>query len=104
MTVTLTLDVPADLAERVHALPADTINRYAVAALPGLLDAAEGDAGESDPEDADMSELPPLPPSLTQSLADDLREGFADLDAGRVVDGETFFAELREYARNGQNQ
>ena len=41
MTVTLTLDLPADLAERIHALPPATLNHFAVAALPDWLEAAE---------------------------------------------------------------
>lgn len=120
MTVTLTLDLPADLAERVQALPPATLNRYAIATLPGMVDAAEADAGDTEPvdeafiaeliaadeeNDADDVEanLPddiylthPLPPLLTEPLGEALRAGFADIDAGRVTDGETFLARLRQ--------
>ena len=40
----------------------------------------------------------PLPPSLAGSLTDDLREAFADVDAGRVVSGEIILAEIRQRA------
>ena len=100
-TVTLTLDVPADLAERLHALPADTINRFTLAALPAVVEAAEeaDDRDDSSKIDfpADVYERYPLPPLLREPLSEALRAGFADLDAGRVTDGETALAELRRY-------
>ena len=99
-TVTLTINVPDDVASRFHALPADTINRFAVAALPGLLDVLDAAEAEADDDlPADIYLTHPLPPLLREPLGDALRAGFADLDAGRVTDGETFFAELREYAK-----
>ncbi len=95
MTVTLTLDMPSDLAEQVHALPPATLNRLVVAALPGVLGAAYEDDFD-DPEDRDMSELPPLPAILTEPLHESLRKGFEAADAGQVIDGEAFLARLRQ--------
>ena len=43
----------------------------------------------------DIYQTHPLPASLTQSLAEDMREGREDIDAGRVIDGDTFLTELR---------
>lgn len=108
-TVTLTINVPDDVASRFHALPADTFNRFTVAALPGLIDAldaaetaqTEFDAGE----EADEEEWPgdiylthPLPASLTQPVGEMLRKSHEAAEAGRVIDGETFLANIRKRA------
>ena len=42
-----------------------------------------------------LEEIEPTPEEWLEDVRAKLDEGLADIEAGRVVDGETFFAELR---------
>ena len=48
---------------------------------------------------ADIYERFPLPACLTESLSETARKVNADSEAGRVIDGDTFLAKMRERAR-----
>ena len=47
---------------------------------------------------ADMNKRFPLPASLTEPLSETARKVNADIEAGRIIDGETLLAEMRERA------
>ena len=96
---TLTLDVPdtvaqtvAQLSEVDRAAYLARVNAFAVATLSN----DETDDENDLPDDIYLTH--PLPPSLTQSLADDMREAREAIDAGQVINGETFLADLRRRA------
>ena len=58
-TVTLTLDLPDDMASRFHALPAEKMRRYTAAALPDVIKAAEAAELDADyPKDTDVDDEP----------------------------------------------
>lgn len=94
--MTLTLDLPPHLANQVWATAQAQGRPVADVVCDAVADWYE-DADEFYPEDKDMVDLPPLPPSLIQSLADDMREARADVDAGRLIPGHIALAELRHY-------
>jgi len=85
--ITLNLDLPDDLAARVAALPAGTVNRYAVAALQK---AADTEGGLDDEENYAWSD------DEQKVVYAGLAEAFADIDAGRVVPAEAVFSRLQE--------
>lgn len=64
--VTLNLSLPDELAERLAALPKDTVNNYAVQALADLLEADATDA------------------QLDSDTIAAIEKGLADVDAGRT--------------------
>jgi predicted transcriptional regulator len=80
--MTLTIELPEDLAAQLASLPEEERNRYAVAALREKL--AEDAADEAD-----------LPPLTAEDLSA-IGRGIADSDAGRVKEGAAVFAKLRQ--------
>jgi predicted transcriptional regulator len=80
--ITITLDLPDDLAATLQAMPADERNHFATAALSAAIN------DEDDEENK--------PPVWTQEDLDSIGRGLADADAGRFVDAETVFANLRK--------
>ena len=88
--MTLTIEVTeSDIARaRAHGLdPAYLTHIAQEAAQEAIADALhDEDKGDN---------LAPLPLSLTAPLAETFRRSVADAEAGRVVDGETFLAEMR---------
>ena len=104
-TLTFSVNVPDELVHRFRTLPdsdrrafLETMNAFAVATLAENNENDENEEADAD-FPADIYLTHPLPPLLREPLGDALRAGFADIDAGRVTDGETFFAELRDYAK-----
>ena len=87
---TFTLELPDDLAARMESIPPDQRNHYAVAALRAQMEEDELLAQE-----AHLHETYPLNEDDKASLA----RAFADVEAGRVYDGDTVMAEL--FARVG---
>ena len=102
--VNLTIDVPDGVADQFHTLPEDDrrdflakVNAFAVATLRGEAE-ADYSAHLNEREIANLYQTHPLPPLLSGTLVDDLRAGYADIDAGRVVTGEAVLARLRQRA------
>jgi predicted transcriptional regulator len=83
---TITLTIPDDLAVTLAAMPEHERNHFAVAALQTAI--------EEMPET--QEELAALVGPLTPEDIASLGRGFADADAGRYVDPETVFANLRK--------
>lgn len=101
MTNTITLTLPADLAARLSALPAEDVNAYAVAALSELADEHDG-TGEStlSPSSSPGSETLAASVGGDELSEDDLAaigRGLAALDAGQVTPGPVAFAQLRAH-------
>ena len=88
---TITLTLPDDLAATLSALPEDERDNYAVAALRAGIEAL---AEDTEPET--QEELAALAGPLTPEDIAALGRSFADADAGRMVDAETVFANLRK--------
>ena len=98
--MTVVIDLPPHLAERVEADAVEQGRDAADVVRNALADWYDED-DEYDSDDieahlpADIYKTHPLPPFLSQPLYESLREGFADADAGRIIEGEVFLAELR---------
>ena len=84
--VTLTLDLPEDLANELMLLPEAERNRRAAKVL------IESKAEIATDSDEESDDLPPLSPEDLESVG----RGLADADAGRFVDPETVYAKLRK--------
>lgn len=76
--MTLTLEIPEDLAPSLEAMPESQRHNFALAAMRNeLLDRAEEEAEDY---------------QLTPDDIEALKQGAADIDAGRVSDGPTNMA------------
>lgn len=73
----ITFNVPEPLAAQIAAIPETERDAWVTEVLQDALD----------------DELPA--PPLTEAELKDMAGAFADMDAGRVISGETFFATLR---------
>jgi predicted transcriptional regulator len=82
--MTLTLELPDDLAARLASLSEAERSRYAVAALREKITVEDHDRAA------------PLTPEDLEAI----RQGLADSDAGRVIDGDT--ARRHLFSRTGQ--
>lgn len=80
--VTLTLDLPDDLANELMSMPEAERNRYVAVAMVRGADLVV------DENDQDIA------PTSEEDLAA-IGRGLADSDAGRVMDADTFFAQMR---------
>jgi hypothetical protein len=89
--MTLTVELPAELERRLRAMPESERQRFAVAALSDWLAALEEVETEGDPHDV----LRAANRSLTAEELESLGRSLADGDAGREVEGDIFFSELR---------
>lgn len=81
----ITLELPEEIVTRWKQLPDEEWNVFALADLVEEL------------EEAHQS-LPVFPPThpLSPEDIENIRQGFEDSDAGRVIDGDTPFRELYE--------
>ena len=99
--MTVTLDLPPRLYEQVQA-DADAFNRAVADFLRDLIADRYEEADKADgADDNDLRahlEAHPLPASLTQPLGPMLRASQEAADAGRVIDGDTFLANIRKRA------
>jgi hypothetical protein len=82
-TITLKIQVPDELAARWEALSEEEQEQFAVDALLDAFTAI----------DEEVEEEPVSYPLTPEDIAS-LGRGFADADAGRGVDGATFFKDL----------
>ena len=85
-TITLKIQVPDELAARWEALPEEEREQFAVEALRDAFALADEET-----EDEEADEEPTSYPLTPEDIAS-LGRGFAD--AGRGVDGATFFKNL----------
>jgi hypothetical protein len=85
-TITLKIQIPDALAARWEALSEEEQEQFAAEALVDAFALADEEGEEEEAEPASY----PLTPEDIASLG----RGFADADAGRVVDGATFFKNL----------
>ena len=100
--MTLTLEIPEDLAPTLAALPESQRQTYVLA----LLRTAEKRTarreqkaelpGGSNLRPSSTKFEPSQEPALTPELIERLRVSFAQSDAGDVIDGDVFMAELFE--------
>jgi predicted transcriptional regulator len=79
--MTLTLEIPEDLAPRLAAMPEKDRQSFALAAMRLVGARVPTLASE---------------PALTQEQLDSIGRGLAQLDAGEGIDGDVFMAELFE--------
>ena len=102
--MTVLVDLPPHLAGRVEAeadaqgrLAADIV-RAAVARWYDEADASENAADDAGDTESNLSDAIyqtyPLPLSLTLPVREMMQNARADVDAGRIIDGETFLAKL----------
>jgi len=81
----MTISVVISAAAKAHAEALVSSGRYE--SLEEAVEAAIWQLEEWDDEEVDLDSLSPEHRAAVE-------EGLADIEAGRVVDGETFFAEL----------
>jgi hypothetical protein len=86
--MTLTLEIPDDLASRLLTVPEKERHNFALAALRTCLD----EDNEVDEEEIAMDSIPEI---LLRPAPDAIKKALADLDEGKGIDGKILIAELR---------
>jgi hypothetical protein len=89
----ITLKLPDDLAATLLALPEEERSQFAVALMRDGLAYREEDERPETQEELAVLAGPPTPEDIVS-----LGRGLADADAGRLVNAETVFANLRAKA------
>jgi len=84
--MTITLDLPEDLAAALSDVPEADRNRYAVALMRAGWWQSEDDGAEEE-----EGQTP-----LSQAELDSIGRGLAEADAGKGLPGESVLAELRQ--------